>query len=144
MIRHPCSDVLKFLVSRNLREVVMRQIFFSAIMFSCLMLPVNAGENHIFYTASVEGLRTVNLNLLRSDVARDSDFDVDVVITVVEKDSTGNSLYVDRSEHSASIRCGAPALVKIRATSYNINSTLSTGIDWKHDLWSAVCMSPTS
>jgi len=122
----------------------MRQTIFTAIVFSCLLIPANASENHIFYTASVEGLRTVNLNLVSSDVARDGDFDVDVVITVVEKDSTGNSLYVDRSRHSASIRCGAPALVKVSERNYNINSLLSAGIDWKHDLWLAVCMSPMS
>ncbi|MGJ8571925.1 MAG: hypothetical protein ACSHXI_14630 [Hoeflea sp.] len=122
----------------------MRQNFFTAIMFSCLLLPANASENHIFYTASAEGFQTVNLNLLSSEVARDSDFDVDVVISVVQKDSTGNSLYVDRSRHSASIRCGVPALVKVSERNYNINSMLSAGIDWKHDLWLAVCMSPMS
>jgi len=122
----------------------MRQIIFTTILFSCLMLPANVSENHIFYTASVEGLRTVNLNLVSSGVARDGDFDVDVVITVVEKDSTGNSLYIDWSRHSASIKCNAPALVKVSETNYNINLALSAGIDWKHDLWLAVCMSPMS
>ncbi|AKI03456.1 hypothetical protein IMCC20628_04790 (plasmid) [Hoeflea sp. IMCC20628] len=122
----------------------MRQIFFTTILFSCLVLPANANENHIFYTASAEGLRTVNLNLVSSGVASDGDFDVDVVISVVEKDSTGNSLYIDWSRHSASIRCNAPALVKVSETNYNINSALSAGIDWKHDLWLAVCMSPMS
>jgi hypothetical protein len=122
----------------------MRQIIFTAIIFSGLMLPASASEDHIFYTASVEGLRTVNLNLVSSDIARDSDFDVDVVITVVEKDSTGNSLYIDWSRHSASIRCNAPALVKVSEKNYNINSVLPAGIEWKHDLWLAVCMSPMS
>lgn len=90
----------------------MRTTFFTAIMFSFLTFSANASEHHIFYSVSVEGHRTVNLNLVSSDIARDLDFDVDVVISAVEKDSSGTSVYVDRSRHLASVRCGAPAKVK--------------------------------
>jgi hypothetical protein len=122
----------------------MRQLFFAAIMFSSLMLPASANEHQIFYTASVEGRRTVNLNLESIDVALDRDFDVDVVITMVEKDSTGISLYIDWSRHLASIRCGTPVIVKIKETNYKIDAALSAGIDWKHDLWATVCVTPMS
>lgn len=122
----------------------MRTTFFTAIMFSFLTFPANASEHHIFYSVSVEGHRTVNLNLVSSDIARDLDFDVDVVISAVEKDASGTSIYVDRSRHLASVRCGAPAKVKVRGTDYKVDSMLSAGIDWKHDLWISVCMSPMS
>ena len=122
----------------------MRALISTAVIFSCLMLPSNASEHQIFYTASVEGHRTINLNLVSSDVARDRDFDVDVVITVMKKDAVGTSLYVDRSRHLASVRCGAPAKIKIRKIDYMVDPAVSAGIDWKHDLWMFVCRPPMS
>jgi len=79
-----------------------------------------------------------------SDVARDRDFDVDVVITVMKKDSFGTSLFIDRSRHLASVRCGDPAKIKVRKTDYMVVPAVSAGIDWKHDLWMFVCRPPMS
>ena len=122
----------------------MRAHYFTAIIFSCLMLPASANEHQIFHTANIEGRKTINLNLVSSDVARDRDFDVDVVITVMEKDAFGASLYIDRSRHLASVRCSAPAKITIRKTDYMVDPAVSAGIDWKHDLWMFVCRPPIS
>jgi hypothetical protein len=73
----------------------MRMFFFPAIVFSYLTLPANATEHQIFHTARIDGHRTISLNLLSNDVARDRDFDIDVVITILEKNGTGKILYID-------------------------------------------------
>lgn len=122
----------------------MRTLCFTAIILPSLMLPLNASEHQIFYTAIIDGSKTINLNLVSSDAARDRDFDLDVVITVMKKDAVGTSLYVDRSRHLASVRCSAPAKIKTRKTDYLVDPAVSAGIDWKHDLWMFVCRPPMS
>ncbi|VVT00481.1 hypothetical protein [Hoeflea sp. EC-HK425] len=122
----------------------MRMFFFPAIVFSYLTLPANATEHQIFHTARIDGHRTISLNLLSNDVARDRDFDIDVVITILEKNVNGKIMYIDWSRHLASIKCGAPAIVKVGGTNYNIDYRDSAGVDWKRDLWAAICKTPMS
>ena len=122
----------------------MRMFVIPAIVFSYLTLPANATEHQIFHTAHIDGHRTISLNLLSNDVARDRDFDIDVVITILEKNANGKILYIDWSRHLASIKCGAPAIVKVGGTNYNINYRDSAGVDWKRDLWAAICKTPMS
>jgi len=122
----------------------MRVFVFPAIVFCSLALTANATEHQIFHTARIDGHRTISLNLLSNDVARDRDFDIDVVITILEKNGTGKILYIDWSRHTASIRCGVPAIVKVGETNYNIDYRDPGGVDWKRDLWAVICKTPMS
>ena len=103
-----------------------------------------ASEFAIFHTASFGSSRSVSLSLAEGGPARDRAFDFDVVITLSEFDGDGTVLYRDGGRHQASVRCIAPAMVRINSADYVIDLSTRPGTDWKHDLWAALCTAPVS
>ncbi|MBY5903116.1 hypothetical protein [Rhizobium leguminosarum] len=122
----------------------MRQVLLCLILCAQSASTAAASELAIFHTASFGGSRSVSLSLAEGGPARDRAFDFDVVITLSEFDGGGTVLYRDRGRHQASVRCVAPAMVRINSADYVIDLSTRPGTDWKHDLWAALCTAPVS
>ncbi|NKK01908.1 hypothetical protein GFL80_15235 [Rhizobium leguminosarum bv. viciae] len=118
----------------------MRRVLLCLILCAQSASTAAASELAIFHTASFGGSRSVSLSLAEGGPA----FDFDVVITLSEFDGDGTVLYRDGGRHQASVRCIAPAMVRINSADYVIDLSTRPGTDWKHDLWAALCTAPVS
>ncbi|MGO7921788.1 hypothetical protein ACC755_21790 [Rhizobium ruizarguesonis] len=122
----------------------MRRVLLSLILCAQSVSMSAAFGHVVFHTASFGGSRSVSLGLAGGRPARDPAFDFDVVITLSEFDGGGTVIYRDGGRHEASVRCVSPAMVRINSADYTVDVSARSGIDWKHDLWAALCTAPVS
>lgn len=122
----------------------MRRILLSLIL-SALPASISSASGHaVFHTASFGDSRSVSLSLTGVIPSRDAAFDFDAVITLSESDYKGAVLYRDDGRHQVKMRCARPATVRIGSVDYPVDVSARPGVDWKHDLWTALCTAPVS
>ncbi|WP_027258006.1 MULTISPECIES: hypothetical protein [Leisingera] len=108
-----------------------------------LVAAPSAAQQIIFHTASFPDATMVRLSATQYQVAREEDFDFEVVIKLVETDANGTVLYNDTGKHPVRVKCREPAYVDTGLKRYMINTATPNG-DWQHDLWYMFCTSATS
>ncbi|MBB3462231.1 hypothetical protein [Rhizobium sp. BK377] len=122
----------------------MRRILFTLILCVVPTSISSASGHAVFHTASFGDGGSVSLSIAEGRPSRYSAFDFDAIITLSEADHGGAVLYRDGGRHQVSVRCAAPAMVRISAVDYPVDVSIPSGGDWKHDLWAALCNAPVS
>ncbi|WP_026620610.1 hypothetical protein M728_002858 [Ensifer sp. WSM1721] len=122
----------------------MRTVLSALAMETLLLTSAAATEPMVFHRAHFPDHTVVSLSLVGNRAAASVKYDFDVFISLSQTRTEGEGAYSDPGKHKASIRCSPPAAVSVRGVDYPIPTPEGGMIDWKDDLWSAVCTRPLS
>lgn len=104
-----------------------------------------AAEPAVFHSERFSDDTVVSLALAGNSAAPMPGYDYDVVISISSKRDADGAVYNDPGRHRALVRCSDPAKVSVRGVDFPVRMSASSGIvDWKADLWRAVCLAPVS
>ena len=99
-----------------------------------------AGEPAVFHAEHFSDDTVVSLALAGNRAALLPGYDYDVLISISSRRVVDGSVYHDPGKHRALVKCSEPAKVSVRGVDYPVLA--SAPVDWKADLWRAVCMVP--
>lgn len=101
-----------------------------------------AGEPAVFHAEHFSDDTVVSLALAGTQAALLPGYDYDVVISISSRRDADGGVYNDPGKHRALVRCSDPAKVSVRGVDYSVGASAS--VDWRVDLWRAVCLMPVS
>lgn len=117
----------------------MRTVLSVLVIEASLQTSAAATEPVVFHRAHFADDTVVSLSLVGNQTAASMKYDFDVFISLSQTRASGDVFYRDPGTHKASVRCSPPAAVSVRGIDYLIPTSDAGGIDWKDDLWKAVC-----
>ncbi|MGV1788579.1 MULTISPECIES: hypothetical protein [Agrobacterium] len=116
-------------------------IFVTAI--ATVVSGAHAQERQPFHIARFSDSRTISLAITSSMKPDDRQYDYEVGIGLTEFSASGDKAFTDNGAHAVQVRCETPRAVKVGVSVHLMPVAPGSG-DWMQDLWTALCLQPTS
>jgi len=111
--------------------------------FATVVSAAQAQERQPFHIAKFSDSRTISLAITSSMKPDDRQYDYEVGIGLTELSESGNKVFIDHGAHAVRVRCEAPGAVKVGGFVHLMPPSPRSG-DWMQDLWTVLCLQPTS
>ncbi|KQZ91718.1 hypothetical protein ASD74_20365 [Rhizobium sp. Root564] len=125
------------------REVPMCRICIFVAAFATVVSGAQAQERQPFHIARFSDSRTISLAITSSLKPDDRQYDYEVGIGLTVFSASGDKVFTDHGAHVVRVRCEAPRAVKVGGFIHLMSVPPRSG-DWMQDLWTVLCLQPTS